>query len=71
MCLGMVECRIPFSGHRDLDHDDLRLSFWKNLVCSISLILFEVGIPNLVCGCRDFFCVLRGSFSAPVSMEKR
>ena len=30
-------------------------SFWKNLVCSISLILFEVGIPNLVCGCRDFF----------------
>ena len=46
--LGMAECRVPFSGHCDLD---LWPSFYNNRVRSISLILFEVGISNLVCGC--------------------
>ena len=46
--LGMAECRVPFSGHCDLD---LWPSFLNNRVRSISLILFEVGISNLVCGC--------------------
>ena len=27
------------------------LAFFNNHVRSISLILFEIGIPNLVCGC--------------------
>ena len=48
--LGMAECRVPFSGHCDLDLD-LWPSFCNNRVRSISLILFEVGISNLVCGC--------------------
>ena len=30
---------------------DLWPSFKKNRARSISLILLEVGIPNLVCGC--------------------
>ena len=47
---GMAECRIPFSGHCDLDLD-LWPSFYNNHVRSISLILFELGISNLVCGC--------------------
>ena len=46
--LGMAECRIPFSGHCDLD---LWPSFYNNRVRSISHTLFEVGISNLVCGC--------------------
>ena len=46
--LGMAECRVPFLGHCDLD---LWPSFENNRVRSISLILFEVGISNLVCGC--------------------
>ena len=50
MHLGMGECRVPFLGHCDLDLD-LWPSFKKNCVRSISLILFEVGISNLVCGC--------------------
>ena len=57
MHLGMAECRIPFSGHCDLD---LWLSFYSNhnvrlsiplCVRCISPIFFEVGIPNLMCGC--------------------
>ena len=45
MHLWMAECHIPFSGHFDFD-----------LVCRIIvfrtyLILFEMGIPNLLCGC--------------------
>ena len=48
MHLGMVESHILFSGHCDLD---LRPSFNYNCVRSISLILFENGIPNLVCEC--------------------
>ena len=48
--LGMAECRVPFSGHCDLDLD-LWPSFYNNHVRSISLILFGVGISNLVCGC--------------------
>ena len=48
--LGMAECRVPFSGHCDLDLD-LWPSFYNNHVRSISLILFELGISNLVCGC--------------------
>ena len=48
MHLGMVESHILFSGHCDLD---LWPSFNNNCVRSISLILFEKGIPNLVCEC--------------------
>ena len=57
MHLGMAECRVPFSGHCDLD---LWLSFYSNnnsvrpsrfRVRCISPIFFEVGIPNLMCGC--------------------
>ena len=48
MHLGMVESHILFSGHCVLD---LRPSFNNNCVRSISLILFEKGIPNLVCEC--------------------
>ena len=44
----MGECRIPFFGHCDLD---IRPSFNNNCVRSISLILFEIGIPILVCEC--------------------
>ena len=50
MHLGMTECLVPFLGHCDLDLD-LWPSFLNNRVRSISLILFEVGISNLVCGC--------------------
>ena len=49
--LGMAECRIPFSGHCDLDLDLWPSFFYNKRVRSISLILFEVGISNLVCGC--------------------
>ena len=42
----MAECHIPFTGHCDLD-----LFFNNNYVMSISLKLFEIGIPNLVCEC--------------------
>ena len=59
MCLGMEESHIPFSGHCDLD---LWPSF-NNCVRSISLILFEIGIPNLVCecilGCWSVLCHLQ------------
>ena len=48
MHLGMGECHIPFSGHCDLD---LWHCFNNNCVRSISLILFEIGIPILVCEC--------------------
>ena len=57
MHLGMAECRLPFSGHCDLD---LWLSFYSNhyvrpsvllRVRCISPIFFEVGFPNLMCGC--------------------
>ena len=44
---GMVECRIPFLGHCDLDLcPGFRIMI--NHVGCISPILFEVGIPNLV-----------------------
>ena len=46
----MAECRVLFLGHCDLDHD-LRPSFKKNCVGSISLIFFKLGIPNLMCRC--------------------
>ena len=57
MHLGMGQCHVPFSGHCDLD---LWLSFYNNhyvhpsiplRVLCISPIFFEVGIPNLMCGC--------------------
>ena len=38
---------MPILGHCDLD---LRPSFKNYRVRSISLIFFELGIPNLVCG---------------------
>ena len=50
MYLGMTDCCILFWGHCDLDFD-LCLSFQNNNVQSISHVFFEVGIPNLVCGC--------------------
>ena len=43
---GWVSCTI--FGHCDLDHWP---SFNNNCVRSISLLLFEIGIPNLVCEC--------------------
>ena len=46
MHLWMVESHILFSGHCDLD-----LTFNNNCVRSISLILFEKGIQNLVYKC--------------------
>ena len=48
MHLGMTGFHIPFLGHCDLD---LSPSFKNYCVQSISLIFFELGIPNLVCGC--------------------
>ena len=48
MHLGMVESHILFLSHCDLD---LRPSFNNNCVRRISLLLFEIGIPNLVCEC--------------------
>ena len=48
MNLGMGERHLPFSGHCDLD---LWPRFNNNCVRSISLILFEIGIWNLVCEC--------------------
>ena len=48
MHLGMAKCHILFSGHFDLD---LWPTFNTDCVRNISLILFEIGIPNLVCGC--------------------
>ena len=59
MHLGMAKCRVPFLGHCDLDLD-LWLSFYNDhnvrpsvplRVRCISPIFFEVGIPNLMCGC--------------------
>ena len=48
MHLGMGECHLPFSGHCDLE---LCPSFNNNCVRSISHLLFEIGIPILVCEC--------------------
>ena len=45
MHLGMTKFHIPFLGHCDLE---ILPSFKKYFVRSISLIFFEVGIPNLV-----------------------
>ena len=47
MHLGMVESHILFSATVTLTWP----SFYNNCVRSISLILFEIGIPNLVCEC--------------------
>ena len=54
----MAECPVKFSGHCDLDSDlvfivitmSVRLSVPLRVRC-ISPIFFEVGIPNLMCGC--------------------
>ena len=48
MHLGMAECHIPFPRHCDLD---LWPSLNNHCVWRISLILFEIRIPCLVCGC--------------------
>ena len=59
MHLGIGGCCVLFSGHCDRDLD-LWLSFYSNKnvrpsvplrVRCISPIFFEVGIPNLMCGC--------------------
>ena len=39
----MVECHIPFLGLFDL--------VYRIIMSRTYLILFEIGIPNLVCGC--------------------
>ena len=44
----MVECHVSFLGHSDLD---LSHSFKNYCIPSIFLILFEIEIPNLACGC--------------------
>ena len=44
MHLGMADCPVLFSNHCDLTSDLVSR-------ISISSIFFEVGIPNLVCGC--------------------
>ena len=48
MILGIGERPLPFLGHCDLD---LLPSFNNYGFRSISLILFEIEIPNLVCEC--------------------
>ena len=48
MHLGMTGCHMQFLGHCDLD---LWPSFKNYRVRSTTLIFFELGIPNLVCGC--------------------
>ena len=50
MHIEMTESHISFSGHCDLDLD-LWPSFKNYCVGSISLIFFEVGIPNMRCEC--------------------
>ena len=47
MHLWMVICHIPFWGHCDLE---LCPSFQNDPIWSISPILYEVGITNLICG---------------------
>ena len=42
----MVECLVPLTGHYDLD-----LGFRIIMFEAFFSILFELGIPNLVCGC--------------------
>ena len=49
MHLGMVDCRVPFSGHSDIDLTSDLVSI--KIVSGANLILFEVGISNLGCGC--------------------
>ena len=41
----MTKCRIPFWGHCDLD------LVFRIIVSRAYALLFELGIPNLVCGC--------------------
>ena len=48
MRLGVAKCGIPCLGHCYLG---LWPRFWNNRGWSIFSILFELGIPNLVCGC--------------------
>ena len=50
MHLGRAECHVLLSGHCDVDLDRCP-SFKDNHVQTISLVLFEIGILNLVCGC--------------------
>ena len=48
ICILGWGCDVPFLGHCDLDP---RTSFNNNCIRSISLILFEIGIPIFVCEC--------------------
>ena len=48
MHLWMVICHVPLLGHWELD---ICPSSYNNRVRSIYFILFELGSPNLVCGC--------------------
>ena len=45
MHLGITESLIPFSGHYDLD------LVLRSIVSRAYHMIFEVGIPNLVCKC--------------------
>ena len=48
MHLGMAECHILFLGHCDLDRN---LVFRIIVSGAYLFVSFEIGIPNLVCGC--------------------
>ena len=43
-------CSVPFTGHCDLKLDILP-RFFNNTIRSITLLLFEIGIHNLVYEC--------------------
>ena len=59
MHLGMAKCHVPFSGTVTLTSDLVFIVIKCPSVCPsvplcvqcISPIFFEVGIPNLLCGC--------------------
>ena len=50
MYLRMTECHLSFLDQCDLDLN-LFPSFKNDRFQKISFIFFEVGIPDLVCGC--------------------
>ena len=53
MYIGVAECRILFWGHCDLDLDH-RPQFYNNRVWSISSIIYDIEISNLV---RDAYVI--------------
>ena len=63
----MTKCHLPVSGHCDLNLD-LCPSFKNYCVQNISLIFFEVGIPNLVCECIMGWGSVTYLFQVPVTL---